>query len=878
MLSNMYYEVENEVMRISHDERFKAFKKALIRYAFSVTIAYIVMIITYTIKCNLGVVISVVCLIAFSAYIVWYSFKKIPQDNPRYKTSKFVNGLKDDNIFSEKKIDELINEIDEWIVLQEADVSRRLNGAQKIITFIVITPVIWCIKPEIQAWITNDDTGSNEGMLVGMLIAVACILLFIWVAADWQKIFIIGYGRKQTVRYMLKDAKYRLGENTELAGENKMIGEIKGKIIEPKDKTEETIESKDEIAETILRYVNSKDELAFQLNGPWGSGKTYYLKNTIKPRLEKENKVPIYISLNGFKNIEMVNSLLSRKLLVYLSRGRLNKYGIYEFTEKLLNLFSLAELPIPIIGGNFGVNTNPLKNGVKRLKGNAIKKAMKDFEFNNLVILIDDLERISDSLKVKEVFGYLATIQEQWHCKIILISNEEEYKDASEFKNGKEKVVNKSLEFKRSVADVAEDIIKGNLKNIDEKDDTINDWIIDESKFLLSNVDNINLRTVKSVMGTYGELVERIDKEKLSDEQKQQMKKTGFLSIFVLTDCFKRGMPMDDKHVGKLLNTSIWTSYNNQVAERIMSKDDKQDHQEVSDKDITLNYILEISRNKDNGFDENMAYTSEIRDLVVHGSLDFHKFCAQINNIFKESEQIKQQRLNKIQRFRRLSDGELKNSQKDIKDSIDLIRDDFNYLLSVFDMFVFFDKVGLNFIQWDINDFEQQLVSRINNMNVSLLDSVDFMITADRLKEHSTLKNALTVRREKADDEADEEFLEGILNQNWIEKYKTRDFFIKRGFFKMLCDKKIVFEISQAEKSMGINSLTEYISATSSQYVKDVNNNDELKYAREFAEELKRLESKVKGKVQLFNYQELEATVNEIVQAAEKKVNNNHGK
>lgn len=144
------------------------------------------------------------------------------------------------------------------------------------------------------------------------------------------------------------------------------------------------------------------------------------------------------------------------------------------------------------------------------------------------------MERISDSLGIKEVFGYLATMLEEWHCKIILISNEEEYKNVKEIKRIKEKVINKSLEFNISVSDVAEDVIKGNLKNIDEKDDTINDWIIDESKFLLSNVDDINLRTVKSVMSTYAELVERVNKEEIVDEQKEQIKKNGFFVNFCI--------------------------------------------------------------------------------------------------------------------------------------------------------------------------------------------------------------------------------------------------------------------------------------------------------------------------------------------------------
>ena len=44
----------------------------------------------------------------------------------------------------------------------------------------------------------------------------------------------------------------------------------------------------------------SNTDYALLIDGKWGSGKTYYVKNILIPLIEKDKKYkPIYISLNG---------------------------------------------------------------------------------------------------------------------------------------------------------------------------------------------------------------------------------------------------------------------------------------------------------------------------------------------------------------------------------------------------------------------------------------------------------------------------------------------------------------------------------------------------------------------------------------------------
>ena len=55
------------------------------------------------------------------------------------------------------------------------------------------------------------------------------------------------------------------------------------------------------------------------LNGPWGSGKTYYFEQLVKPKMEKEEKLKgktvLYVSLNGLQGPgEVFQKLVEQKL------------------------------------------------------------------------------------------------------------------------------------------------------------------------------------------------------------------------------------------------------------------------------------------------------------------------------------------------------------------------------------------------------------------------------------------------------------------------------------------------------------------------------------------------------------------------------------
>ena len=103
----------------------------------------------------------------------------------------------------------------------------------------------------------------------------------------------------------------------------------------------------DKIIKLITEYIKeSKYDFAVMINGEWGSGKTYFIKNTLSKEIEKliintekstknERFKVVYISLYGIENLSNISSQIYIKLMV--------------FTGSSLSIFPLLIAQIAII-------------------------------------------------------------------------------------------------------------------------------------------------------------------------------------------------------------------------------------------------------------------------------------------------------------------------------------------------------------------------------------------------------------------------------------------------------------------------------------------------------------------------------------------------
>lgn len=170
----------------------------------------------------------------------------------------------------------------------------------------------------------------------------------------------------------------------------------------------------EEIINIILKYIDENIyNYAIMIDGEWGCGKTYFVREALIPAIakyeevkpeEKKRKI-IYTSLYGVNSVDEI----SKQIIVntYLERAGKAK-GLIQTSSKIFGA-ALSLLPA------FGIDID-----VKDLSG----KLSELLQVKNSILVFDDLERCDCPLN--EVLGYINTFVEQEGIKVILIANEKE--------------------------------------------------------------------------------------------------------------------------------------------------------------------------------------------------------------------------------------------------------------------------------------------------------------------------------------------------------------------------------------------------------------------------------------------------------------------
>lgn len=188
----------------------------------------------------------------------------------------------------------------------------------------------------------------------------------------------------------------------------------------------------DRIIDIIGRYLDlSSDEVdhAVFLNGPWGSGKTYFWKKRICPLIEEKRLMPIYISLYGVSDVGEIGRKIFLDTIPLLNLELVQKLG----QSKLMEIGKV------VIGAGInlgikkiGLDTSDIKPDIDILKLAGLSKA---------VLCFDDLER--SEIEIGTILGYINNFVEHDAIKTIIIGNEEEIQRLS---------LEKNIELKTAVA------------------------------------------------------------------------------------------------------------------------------------------------------------------------------------------------------------------------------------------------------------------------------------------------------------------------------------------------------------------------------------------------------------------------------------------
>lgn len=342
----------------------------------------------------------------------------------------------------------------------------------------------------------------------------------------------------------------------------------------------------DYITNAINNYIDNKDPYALQIDGEWGSGKTFFI-NDFSNTTQKA-KV-IYFSIYGYNDFQNLKTELLSQIATELNQSFIIKTG-----KKLNSTLK-----------RFNINSNLVLNSINVLSDITLKKTIQHIlEKNNetIVVVIDDLERLSEKIELQDLLGFIVNdIIEKFKFKVLIISNEAKMKKHQEFLKIKEKIISKTIEFSRDeviLQEILQEIIKSDFLN-----DNLN-WIIDIFS-IFDDPCKINLRTVFSIINNF-EFVERKFKEHPSDLDERycnEFLKSVFLNIYVLTTELKSG---------NIKNEQI----------HILKKHDFDRFFYINGKLDNENYwhlLIDKYHSKSKLFDDYIIYSNSIMSYVISG-------------------------------------------------------------------------------------------------------------------------------------------------------------------------------------------------------------------------------------------------------------------
>ena len=229
-----------------------------------------------------------------------------------------------------------------------------------------------------------------------------------------------------------------------------------------------------DIERVLVDYINDdKYNLSILINGEWGSGKTFFIKNFMSG-LNKKNVY--YISLYGIAtimqlNVDIYKLAISRTIDMKLfnkSKPKRLKYLIY-IKNKILNNSSKIIGVIKFLLGYLGLNRDKVKEiiGQKQI-------------LNNVILVMDDMERCK--VPMDELLGFISNITENNNIKVILIGNEGELlgespnsemndgaSESSLYKKYKEKTIGLTLYYEANLENAYANIVENTIKDNDIK-------------------------------------------------------------------------------------------------------------------------------------------------------------------------------------------------------------------------------------------------------------------------------------------------------------------------------------------------------------------------------------------------------------------------
>lgn len=274
----------------------------------------------------------------------------------------------------------------------------------------------------------------------------------------------------------------------------------------------------------IKNYLeNDKTQSAIMLTAPWGTGKSYYIRNDLSRFLEENKLSYAIVSAYGLSSIADINKELFLEI---------------KFQKTKRQCKWLATFGKTIATGAVGIGKTLLKNIAHididfDLSEPNYKKLYDLVNLKGKLIIFEDIER--SSVDIIEFLGYVNSLVEQDGVKVLLVANEQEFLKTTDSdsqlsnqrdKNKEPSYTPRSIEYLRKKEKTISDTI---IFEIDKKEalrsiiklffaDNLSKTLITEENIVdiikvMSSVKSDNLRAVMFACQKTSDIIKIYDGE-----------------------------------------------------------------------------------------------------------------------------------------------------------------------------------------------------------------------------------------------------------------------------------------------------------------------------------------------------------------------------
>ncbi len=456
----------------------------------------------------------------------------------------------------------------------------------------------------------------------------------------------------------------------------------------------------EEFVSIVKDYLNKEEtDYALMINGAWGSGKTFFIKNTLKSEIEKTicpdknaNKKTykqIYVSLYGISSVEEI-----KERIFYAINPN------YKWIEFISNKLVSATEIVPVAGGTI---KNLLSHNKK--ERDSIRESFT--EYDDKVIFFDDLERIDKKeIDIQSVLGYINFLTEHNHYKVIVVANDVVLTD--DYKRFKEKTIRFSYNHRPNMAEAFDSICEKYNSEVEIKYKTF----LKEQKFIILDIIRaskcVNIRTLVFITDVFQKIFEE-SIGRYSNEIDMDL----LLPFTIISIEAKNGH--SKKELKESLRLISDFSIDDFIPNQSQNMDEQSDLKEKFKKSLKDKYG-DICSN------HTVVFYDVLYDLIYNGYVskdDLNSIIKKIRDDYLAREETEEVKLAKcIIDWTQILDEEFEDTIKQVNNAISSGKYNVFYLLNIYAAFIKIDALkidGFSLTEDVTNSFKVAIDAAMND-------------------------------------------------------------------------------------------------------------------------------------------------------------------